>query len=103
MRPIFDINSLLINKSGFSNGLWVLIGAILFALLCVLFLLSVRRGRVKPLEVVVETGWTLLWYFGVQALSLITHGPGGKSLWTPEQPVWVWCPAAVVLLGGYLW
>ena len=47
MKTIFDINSYLINTLGFSFGLWVLIGAILFALLCLCFLLAVRNGRVK--------------------------------------------------------
>ena len=102
MRAIFDINSLIINKLGFSNGLWVLIGAILFALLCVFFLLAVRNGRVKPRAVVVETGWTLLWYFGIQALSLLVYWPKGEALLQPGNPLWVWAPAAVIILLGYI-
>lgn len=103
MSSIFNINSLLINWTGFSNGLWVLIGAILFALLCLFFLFAVRKGRVKPRAMLVEAGWMLLWYFGVVALSLLTYRPGGEALWTPEKPVWLWCPAALVLLLGFLW
>ena len=102
MRAIFDINSLIINKLGFSNGLWVLIGAILFALLCVFFLLAVRNGRVKPRAVVVETGWTLLWYFGIQALSLLVYWPKGEALLQPGNPLWVWAPAAVIIVLGYI-
>jgi hypothetical protein len=102
MRSIFDINSLLVNKLGFSNGLWVLIGAILFALLCVFFLLAVRSGRVKARTMLVETGWILLWYFGIQALSLLVYWPKGEALLKPGNPVWVWCPAAVVILLGYI-
>ena len=103
MKSIFDINSLLINKLAFSNGLWVLIGAIVFALLCVLFLISVRNGRVKPRTMLVETGWMLLWYFGILALSLLVYWPKGEALLQPANPVWVWCPAAVVILLGFLW
>lgn len=102
MHAIFDINSLLINKLGFSNGLWVLIGAILFALLCVFFLLAVRNGRVKPRAVLVETGWTLLWYYGIFALSLLVYFPNGEAPVKVENPVWVWVPAAVLIIAGYL-
>jgi len=102
MQAIFDINSLIINKLGFSNGLWVLIGAILFALLCVFFLIAVRNGRVKPRTMFVETGWTLLWYFGIQALSLLAYWPKGEALLKPGNPLWVWVPAAVVILVGYI-
>lgn len=102
MRAIFDINSLLINKLGFSNGLWVLIGAILFALLCVFFLLAVRDGRVKPRAVLVETGWTLLWYYAVFGLSRLVYSSKGEAFIKLSNPVWVWGAVAVVLFAGYV-
>ena len=37
MKPIFDINGYLVDKLAFSNGLWLLIASIAFALLCVCF------------------------------------------------------------------
>ena len=102
MRSIFDINSLIINKLGFSNGLWVLIGAVLFALLCFFFLMAVRNGRVKPRTMLVETGWTLLWYLGIQALSLLFYWPKGEPVLHPGNPLWVWAPAAVLIAAGYV-
>lgn len=102
MHAIFDTNSLLINKLGFSNGLWVLIGAILFALLCFFFLLAVRDGRVKPRAILVETGWTLLWYYGVFGLSMLVYWPKGEPLIQLSNPVWVWGAAAVVLVASYV-
>lgn len=102
MRTIFDINSLIINKLGFSNGLWVLIGAILFALLCLLFLFAVRAGRVKVRTMLVETGWMLLWYFGIWGLSMLAWSPKGEPVLQLAQPVWVWCPAAAVIALGFL-
>lgn len=101
MNAIFDINSWIISKLHFSNGLWALVGAILFALLCVFFLLSVRGGRVKAREMLAESGWMALWYFGILALSLLTYSPKGKALWTPGQPLWLWCPAALVILVAF--
>lgn len=102
MQAIFDINSLLINKLALSNGAWVLIGAVLFALLCVFFLLAVRSGRVKPRTVFVEAGWMLLWYFGIQALSLLVYWPKGEAILKPGNPLWVWAPAALVITLGFL-
>lgn len=102
MTPIFDINSLLINKTGFSNGLWILIGAILFALLCFFFLMSVRRGRLKPRTMLIESGWMLLWYYGIMGLSLLTYSPKGEPLIKTGQPAWILGPAAVVLAAAFI-
>ena len=57
MKSIFDINSYLINTLGFSHGLWALIGAIVFALLCLCFLMTVRNGRVKGGQMLREALW----------------------------------------------
>ena len=103
MTSIFDINSLLINKTGFSNGLWLLIGAVLFAFLCLFFLLSVRNGRVKPRTMLVESGWMLLWYYGIMGLSLLTYSPKGEPPVAVAQPVWVWVPAAVAVALAFCW
>ena len=103
MKSIFDINGFIAQSLGFSNGLWVLIGAVLFALLCLCFILAVRGGRVKGRAMFIETGWTALWYFGLLGLSLFTYWPFGekKALWSPSQPALVWCIAAVVVIVLY--
>ncbi|MBO6082200.1 MAG: hypothetical protein J6P46_04160 [Bacteroidales bacterium] len=103
MKSIFDINGFISQSLGFSYGLWVLIGAVLFALLCLCFVLAVRRGRVKGRAMFIESGWTALWYFGLIALSLFTYWPFGekKALWSPSQPALVWCLVAVVVIVLY--
>ncbi len=103
MKSIFDINGFIAQSLGFSNGLWVLIGAVLFALLCLCFILAVRGGRVKGCAMFIETGWTALWYFGLLGMSLFTYWPFGKkkALWSPSQPALVWCIAAVVVIVLY--
>lgn len=104
MKSIFDINGFISRSLGFSDGLWVLIAAILFALLCICFVLAVRDGRVKGRQMFIETGWTALWYFGLMALSLFTFWPFGdkKALWPPARPELVWCVAGVVVIALYI-
>lgn len=104
MKSIFDINGFISKSLGFSDGLWVLIAAILFALLCICFVLAVRDGRVKGRQMFIETGWTALWYYGLMALSLFTFWPFGekKALWTPGQPALVWCVVGVVVIALYI-
>ena len=103
MKSIFDINGFISKSLGFSDGLWLLIAAIVFALLCLCFVLAVRDGRVKGRSMFLETGWTALWYFGLLALSLFTCWPFGdkQALWTPSRPALVWCVAAVVIIVLY--
>ena len=60
MKPIFNINEWIGRTLGFSNGLWILIAAVLFALLCLSFIGAVRGGRVKGRQMFIETGWTAL-------------------------------------------
>lgn len=104
MKSIFDINGFISRSLGFSDGLWVLIAATLFALLCICFVLAVRDGRVKGRQMFIETGWTALWYFGLMALSLFTFWPFGdkKALWPPARPELVWCVAGVVVIALYI-
>lgn len=102
MRSIFDVNSWLINTLGFSNGLWVLIGAILFALLCLFFVLTVRDGRVKTRNVLLEALWTALWYYGAYAAGHYLAF-GERALWHPGKPLLVWVLAAAVLLVAFTW
>lgn len=103
MKSLFDINGFISTSLDLSYGFWVLIGAILFALLCLCFVLGVRSGRVKGRQMFIETGWTALWYYGLMALSLFTFWPFGekKALWSPGQPALVWCIAAVVVICLY--
>ena len=102
MKPVFDINAYLADKLAFSNGLWLLIASITFALLCVCFVFSVGRGRLKARHMLVETAWVALWYYGILALSLITVFPKEKPLWQPANPLPVWCGAAAVSFLGFL-
>ena len=104
MKSLIDINSFL-EDFGLSYGLWLLIGAVLFALLCLCFLGTVRRGKVKPRQMFAEAGWTALWCFGLLVLSLVTSWPFGsrQALWTPSRPVLFWCVAAVVIIALYIW
>lgn len=102
MKPIFNINGYLVDKLAFSNGLWLLIASITFALLCVCFVFSVGRGRLKARQMFIETGWLALWYFGILALSLITLFPEGKPLWQPANPLPIWCGAAGLAFLGFL-
>ena len=102
MKPVFDINAYLADKLAFSNGLWLLIASITFALLCVCFVFSVGRGRLKARHMLVETAWVALWYYGILALSLITVFPKEKPLWQPANPLPFWCGAAAVAFLGFL-
>ena len=102
MKSIFDINSWLIITLGFSNGLWVLIGAILFAFLCLFFVLTVRDGRVKGRSVLLEALWIALWYFGAYAAGHYLAFRE-QALWHPDRPLLVWVIAAVVLAACFAW
>lgn len=104
MKTIFDINSYLINTLGFSFGLWVLIGAILFALLCLCFLLAVRNGRVKGGQMLREAFWMAVWYFGITGLTAVTFLPDRVNpIWHPGHPFLVWGIAAVVIIALFFW
>lgn len=104
MKPIFNINEWILKTLDFSYGLWILIAAVLFALLCLFFIGAVRSGRVKPRQMFIETGWTALWYFGLVLLSFLTYWPfkKGAALWNPGHPAWVWLAAAVVVIVLYV-
>ena len=99
MKSLFDINRYIVERVGFSYGQWLLAAAILFALICLCFVLLARRGRVKVRQLFIETGWTALWYFGLVALSFITFWPFGdkKPLWEPGRSALVWCVAGAVV------
>ena len=105
MNPIFNINAWISELLPLSRGLWCLIAAVLFAILCVLFLSTVRRGRVKARTTFIETGWTALWYWGLLLLSLLTYWPFGekKALLAPGNPMAVWLIAALVVSVLYVW
>ena len=104
MKPIFNINGWIEKTLDFSYGLWILIAAVLFALLCLFFIGAVRSGRVKGRQMFIETGWTALWYFGLVLLSFLTFWPfkKGAALWTPAKPMWVWLIAGVVITLLYI-
>ena len=103
MKAVFNINEWIINTLGISSGLWILIAAVLFALLCLFFVLSVRNGRMKARQMFIETGWTALWYFGIILLSLLTYWPfKGSPLLTPGNPMPVWLAAAAVIIVLYI-
>jgi hypothetical protein len=100
MKTIFDINEQIVNGLHFSSGLWLLIGAILFALLCLCFLLTTRNGRVKPRTVLVEFGWLSLAYFILYGLGFLTCDSHllKEPLWKPQMPVlFIVISAAVIL------
>ena len=104
MKSIFDINSYLINTLGFSHGLWALIGAIVFALLCLCFLMTVRNGRVKGGQMLREAFWMAVWYYGIAALTAVTFLPDRVNpLWQPSHPMPVWGIAAVVIILLFFW
>lgn len=104
MKTIFDINSYLINSLGFSYGLWVLIGAIVFALLCLCFLLAFRNGRVKGGQMLREALWMIVWYYGITALAAVTFLPDRVNpIWHPGHPFLVWGIAAVVFIALFFW
>lgn len=104
MKSIFDINGHIANW-GLSYGLWLLVGAILFALLCLCFIVAVRSGRVKGRQVFIETAWTALWYFGLILLSFSVYWPFGarQPLWSPGNPALVWSLAIAVVILLYFW
>ena len=103
MKTIFDINHFITSHLGFSQGLWALIASILFALLCLGFVFTVRAGRMKVRMFWTESVWMLVWYFGIFALSFITFSPEGDPLWKPQSPALVWLIAAVLSIFLFAW
>lgn len=105
MKRIFNINAYLADKTGFSDGIWTLLAAVVFALLCLCIVLAVRDGRVKSRQLFVETGWTAVWYFGLVLLSLLTWWPfeQGKAPLDPARPGLLWVVAAVLVTALYIW
>ena len=105
MKSIFDINGYLAETCGFSYGLWLLIGAVVFALLCLCFIIAVRAGRVKGRQMFIETGWTALWYLGLVLLSFLVFWPFGDKvpLLKTAHPAWIWCVAIPVVILLYVW
>ena len=104
MKTIFDINGFIIRTLGFSTGAWALTAAILFALLCLCFVMTVRNGRMKPRTFWIESFWLAIWYSVVTGLGFFAWAPsGGRPIWQPTQPMWVWLIAAVVLIVLFAW
>ena len=104
MKIIFDINGFIVNTLGFSSGMWLLSAAILFALLCFCFVLTVRNGRVKPMTCWIETLWLVVWTAILLGLGMVAWAPeGGKALWRPSQPLWVWLGMVVTLILLFIW
>lgn len=103
MKTIFDVNGFIVSRLGFSDGLWLLTASIVFALLCLCFVLTVRRGRMKPRTFLIESGWLALWYAVLFALGRLAWSPDGKPLWKPGQPMYVWLGAAIVIISLYIW
>lgn len=103
MKPVFDIRGFLTDTLGFSKGLWMLIGAIAFALLCLVFTGAVRRGKVKARQTFIEAGLVAIWHAAVFVLSLITFWPKGEPIWHPGNPMILWLISAAVLLVVLCW
>jgi hypothetical protein len=104
MKTIFDINGFIVRTLGFSAGAWVLTAAILFALLCFCFVMTVRNGRMKPRTFWIESFWMAIWYSVLTGLGFFAWAPGGeKPIWQPAQPMWVWLVAAVVVISLFVW
>ena len=104
MKMIFDINGFIVRTLGFSTGAWALTAAILFALLCFCFVMTVRNGRMKPRTFWIESFWLAIWYFVLTGLGFFAWAPGGeKPIWQPAQPMWVWLVAAVVVISLFVW
>ena len=105
MEAIFDVNAWIDKLLPLSNGMWRLVSAVVFALVCILFLATVRRGRVKARTFFIETGWTALWHYGLLLLSLLTFWPFGDkaALIVTGRPMLLWCIAAVVVIVLYVW
>ena len=105
MKKIFDINGYLTDRTGVSSGVWGIVAAGVFVLLCLNFVLAVRDGRVKGRQMLVEAGWTALWYVGLVLLSLLTWWPfeKGSAPLAPARPVLVWCVAATLVTALYIW
>lgn len=104
MKVYFDINNFISSKLAFSDGMWLLTASIVFALLCFCFVLTVRRGRMKPRTFFIETGWTALWYASLVGLGRLAWAPEGSApLWKPDNPMLVWLLAAVVIIILYIW
>lgn len=104
MKTIFDINGFIVNKLGFSSGMWLLSASILFALLCFCFVLTVRNGRMKPRTFWIETLWLALAYAVLMMLGRLAWAPeGGRVFWRPTQPMLVWLGAAVVVIALCIW
>ena len=104
MKTIFDINGFIDKTLGFSGGAWALTAAILFALLCFCFVLTVRNGRMKPRTCWIESLWLALSYAFLMLLGRAAWAPeGGKQLWQPSNPMLVWLIAAVVIIALCIW
>lgn len=105
MKIIFDINEQIVSKLQFSGGLWLLIAAIVFALLCLGFLLTARNGRVKARTMFAEFGRLALVYFVIIGLAILTcDSPFLKQpLWKPQQPVIFFAVASMLIVLMCCW
>lgn len=110
MQPIVDIYGFLKGNLAFSQGLWLLIKSLAFALLCLLFIGSLRNGRVKGRQTFIEAGLVALWYVVALLLGMVTFNTLSEKgnqvfhpLWTPAYPALVWCIAAAILLVVLVW
>ena len=104
MKTIFDINGFITSTLGFSYGRWALTVAILFAVLCLCLLLTVRGGRMKVRDFGKEAVGLALWCIVVWGLARLAWAPvGGRTLWQPTQPMLVWLIAAVLIIVLFVW
>lgn len=103
MKAIIDINGLIYNALGFSDGLWLLTAAILFALLCFCFVLTVRKGRMKPRTFWMESLWLAVWYAVLYAMGFLFYSPTGAPLYALAHPRLDWCLIALMLISLFSW
>ena len=103
MKAIFDINGLIYNALGFSDGIWLLTAAILFALLCFCFVLTVRNGRMKPRTFWIESLWLAVWYAALYGLGFLFYSPHGTPLCKLAHPMLDGILIAVMIISLYIW
>ena len=103
MKALFDTNGIIYNALGFSDGMWLLTAAILFALLCFCFVLTVRKGRMKPRTFWIESLGLAVWYAALYGLGFLFYSPHGTPLCKLAHPMLDGILIAVMIISLYIW